>query len=123
MAKDHPVFGSYDKLPMNGDGLPDERNRSVRARAKVFGQAQALYSTGSFGTFKECLDSAVTLYEGDNGEKTAMRKVSKELRSREKQMTSRPNRNKHQKKQPKPGTDAAMEKVVADAFKKAGVEA
>jgi hypothetical protein len=123
LTKDHPIFGQYDKLPLNSDGVPDERNRSVKARASIYGQATALYDTGKFGTFKECLDGAVTLYEGENGEKKAMRKVAKELRGRSKQMTTRPNRNKHQKKQPKPGTDAAMEKVVADAFKKAGVEA
>jgi hypothetical protein len=123
LAKDHPIFGAYDKLPLNDKGLPDERNRSVKARATVFGQAQALYTTGSFGTFKECLDGAVTLYEGANGEKKALRKVAGELRGRAKQMTTRPNRNKHVKKQPKPGTDAFMEKTISDAFKKAGVEA
>jgi hypothetical protein len=123
MAKDHPIFGEYDKLPLNDAGVPDERNRCVKARAKVFGQAQALYSTGSFGTFKECLDGAVTLYEGENGEKTAMRKVAKELRGRERQITNRPNRNKHKKQEPKPGTDAFMEDVVGKAFKEAGVKA
>ena len=123
LAKEHPILGQYDKLPLNGDGVPDERNRSVRARAKVWGQARALQATGEFGSFSESLETAINLFEGDNAEKKATRKVAGELRDRSKQITTRPNRNKHAKKQPKPGTDAAMEKVIDDAFKKAGVKA
>lgn len=122
MAKEHPILGQYDKLPLNGNGVPDERNPAVRVRAKVFGQARALQATGEFGSFSESLDTAIDLFEGANSEKKATRKIAGELRDRSKQITTRPNRNKHKQKQPKPGTDAHMEKVVGDAMKKAGVE-
>ncbi len=122
MAKDHPILGQYDKLPLNGDGVPDERNRSVQARARVYGQARALQATGEFGSFSESLDTAISLFEGNNSEQKATRKVAGELRDRSKQITTRPNRNKHKQKQPKPGTDAHMEKIVGDAMTAAGVE-
>lgn len=121
MEKDFPIFGTYDKLPKNVDGVPDDRHRSVRERAVLWGKANALYSTGAFGSFKESLESAITLYRGENGENLAMRKVAKELRGRSKQITSRPNRTKTTTKTPKEGTDAFMEKVVGDALKEAGV--
>lgn len=121
LEKDFPIFGNYDKLPQNADGVPDDRHRSVRERAEVWGKANALHSTGVFGSFKDSLDAAITLYQGKNGENLAMRKVAKELRGRSKQITSRPNRTKTQPKTPKPGTDAHMEKVVGDALDKAGV--
>jgi hypothetical protein len=123
LADEHPVLGQYDKLPLNGDGVPDERNKSVKARARVYGQARALQATGEFGSFSESLETAISLFEGKNAEHKAERKIAGELRDRSKQITTRPNRNKHKQKQPKPGTDAAMEKVIDDAFKKAGVEA
>ena len=121
LEKDFPIFGNYDKLPKNTDGVPDDRHRSVRERAEMWGKANALYSTGVFGSFKDSLDAAITLYQGKNGENLAMRKVAKELRDRSKQITSRPNRTKTQLKTPKPGTDAHMEKIVGDALAKAGV--
>ena len=121
LEKDFPIFGNYDKLPKNADGVPDDRHRSVRERAEMWGKANALYSTGVFGSFKDSLDAAITLYQGENSENLAMRKVAKELRGRSKQITSRPNRTKTQLKTPKPGTDAHMEKVVGDALAKAGV--
>ncbi len=122
LEKDFPIFGNYDKLPKNADGVPDDRHRSVRERAEVWGKAVALHKTGVFGSFKESLEGAITLYRGENGENLAMRKVAKELRGRSKQITSRPNRTKTQPKTPKPGTDAHMEKVVGDALAKAGVQ-
>jgi hypothetical protein len=123
LAEEHPILGQYDKLPLNGDGVPDERNKSVKVRARVYGQARALQATGEFGSFSESLDTAISLFEGNNSEQKATRKIAGELRKRSTQITTRPNRNKHKQKQPKPGTDAAMEKVITDAFKKAGVEA
>ncbi len=122
MEKDFPVFGNYDKLPKNADGVPDDRHRSVRERAKLWGKANALHRTGEFGSFEESLKSAITLYRGDNGENLAMRKVAKELRDRSKQITSRPNRTRTQPKTPKPGTDAHKEKIVGDALAAAGVQ-
>lgn len=122
LEKDFPIFGKYDKLPKNTDGVPDDRHRSVRERALLWGKARALYSTGVFGSFKESLESAVTLYQGENNENLAMRKVAKELRSRSKQITSRPNRTKTQPKTPKLGTDAHKEKVVGDAMAAAGIQ-
>ncbi len=122
LEKDFPIFGNYDKLPKNADGVPDDRHRSVRERAEVWGKAVALHKTGVFGSFKESLEGAITLYRGENGENLAMRKVAKELRGRSKQITSRPNRTKTQPKTPKPGTDAHMEKIVGDALAKAGVQ-
>ena len=121
LEKDFPIFGTYDKLPMNVDGVPDDRHRSVRERAELWGKANALYSTGAFGSFKESLESVITLYRGENGENLAMRKVAKELRGRSKQITTRPNRTKTTTKIPKEGTDAYMKKVVGDALKEAGV--
>lgn len=122
LEKDFPIFGTFDKLPTNTDGVPDDRHRSVRERALLWGKANALYSTGVFGSFEESLDSAITLYRGKNGENLAMRTVAKELRGRSKQITSRPNKTKTQPKTPKQGTDAYMEKVVGDAMKAAGVQ-
>ncbi len=122
LEKDFPIFGTYDKLPTNVDGVPDDRHRSVRERAQLWGKANALYSTGAFGSFKESLESAITLYRGENGENLAMRKVATELRSRSKQITTRPNRTKTKTKTPKEGTDAFMEKVVGDALAEAGVK-
>ena len=122
LEKDFPIFGTYDKLPMNADGVPDDRHRSVRERALLWGKANALYSTGAFGSFKESLESAITLYRGENGENLAMRKVAKELRSRSKQITTRPNRTKTKTKTPKQGSDAYMEKIVGDALAEAGVK-
>jgi len=121
LEKDFPIFGTYDKLPMNVDGVPDDRHRSVRERALLWGKANALHSTGAFGSFKESLESAITLYRGENGENLAMRKVAKELRGRSKQITTRPNRTKTKTKTPKKGTDAYMEEVVGNALKEAGV--
>ena len=121
MEKDFPVFGNYDKLPKNADGVPDDRHRSVRERAELWGKANALHSTGVFGSFKDSLDAAITLYQGKNGENLAMRKVAKELRGRSKQITSRPSKTKTNLKTPKQGTDAFMEKVVGDALTEAGV--
>ncbi|KKN51295.1 hypothetical protein LCGC14_0624030 [marine sediment metagenome] len=122
LEKDFPIFGTYDKLPMNVDGVPDDRHRSVRERADLWGKANALYSTGAFGSFKESLESVITLYRGENGENLAMRKVAKELRGRSKQITTRPNRTKTKTKTPKEGSDAFMEKVVGDALAEAGVK-
>ncbi len=121
LEKDFPIFGNYDKLPKNADGVPDDRHRSVRERAEMWGKANALYSTGVFGSFEESLENVITLYRGENGENLAMRKVAKELKSRSKQITTRPNRTKTTTKIPKEGTDAYMKKVVRDAFKEAGV--
>lgn len=121
LEKDFPIFGTFDKLPMDANGVPDDRHRSVRERALVWGKAQALHSTGAFGSFEESLESAITLYRGEKGENLAMRKVAKDLNSRSKQMTTRPNRTKTKLKTPKKGTDAFMEKVVDDAMKAAGV--
>ena len=121
LEKDFPIFGKYDKLPQNADGVPDDRHRSVRERAEVWGKANALHSTGVFGSFKDSLDAAITLYQGKNGENLAMRKVAKELRGRSKQITTRPNRTKTQSKTPKKDTDAYMEKIVGDAMANAGV--
>ncbi len=122
MEKDFPIFGTYDKLPKNADGVPDDRHRSVRERALLWGKANALHSTGVFGSFKESLESAITLYRGENGDNLAMRKVAKELRANSKQITSRPNRTKTNLKKPKKGTDAYMEKIVSDAMEAAGVK-
>ena len=122
LEKDFPIFGTYDKLPKNADGVPDDRHRSVRERAELWGKANKLHLSGAFDSFKESLDAAITLYQGKNGENLAMRKVAKDLRSRSKQITSRPNKTKTKAKTPKPGTDAAMEKVVGDALAKAGVQ-
>lgn len=121
LEKDFPIFGTFDKLPMDVNGVPDNRHRSVRERALVWGKTQALHSTGVFGSFEESLESAITLYRGEKGENLAMRKVAKELNSRSKQITSRPNRTKTKLKTPKKGTDAFMEKIVSDAMKAAGV--
>ena len=122
LEKDFPIFGNYDKLPKNADGVPDDRHRSVIERAKLWGKANKLYSSEVFDSFKESLDAAITLYQGKNGENLAMRKVAKELRNRSKQITSRPNRTKTQTKTPKPGTDAHKEKIVGDALAAAGVQ-
>ena len=122
LEKDFPIFGTYDKLPKNADGVPDDRHRSVRERAELWGKANALYSTGMFGSFRESLEGAITMYQGKNGENLAMRKVAKDLRSRSKQITSRPSRTKTKTKTPKPGTDAHMEKVVGDALAASGVQ-
>ncbi len=122
LEKDFPIFGTYDKLPMNVDGVPDDRHRSVRERAQLWGKANALYSTGMFGSFKESLEGAITMYRGENGKNLAMREVAKELRGRSKQITTRPNRTKTTTKTPKQGTDAYMEKVVGDALAEAGVK-
>ena len=121
MEKDFPVFGNYDKLPKNADGVPDDRHRSVRERTELWVKANALHKTGVFGSFGDSLDAAVTLYRGKNGENLAMRKVAKELRGRSKQITSRPSKTKTNLKTPKQGTDAFMEKVVGDALTEAGV--
>ncbi len=122
LEKDFPIFGTYDKLPKNADEVPDDRHRSVRERAILWGKANKLHTSGVFDSFKESLDAAITLYQGKNGENLAMRKVAKDLRSRSKQITSRPSRTKTKTKTPKPGTDAHMEKVVGDALAKAGVQ-
>ena len=121
LEKDFPIFGTYDKLPQNGDGVPDDRHRSVRERAEVWGKANALHSTGVFGSFKDSLDAAIILYQGENGENLAMRKVAKEIRGRSRQITSPPNRTKTQPKTPKKGTDAYMGQIVGDAMANAGV--
>lgn len=123
LTEDFPLLGTYDKLPMNSDGVPDDRNRSVIARAEIWGKANALFSTGMFGSFEESMEGAVTLYQGKHGENLAMRKVSKELRERSKHMTSRPSRTKTKQKQPKPGSNAHMEQIVGDALKKSGATA
>ncbi|KKM19069.1 hypothetical protein LCGC14_1659340, partial [marine sediment metagenome] len=123
LSKDFPVLGIYDKLPVSADGVPDDRNRSVRLRAEIWGQANALYNTGVFGSFDESLEKAVVLYQGKNSENLAMRKVAKELRDREKGITSRPSKTKTKQKQPKPGSDEHKEKIVGDALAKSEVTA
>ncbi len=123
MSKDFPILGMYDKLPLNADGVPDDRNRSVMVRAKIWGEANALHNTGVFGSFEESLEKAVVLYQGKNSENLAMRKVSKELRDQERKMTSRPSKNKTKQKEAKPGSDEFKKKVVSDALKKAGATA
>ncbi len=123
MSKDFPILGMYDKLPLNADGVPDDRNRSVAVRAKIWGEANALHNTGMFGSFEESLEKAVVLYQGKNGENLAMRKVSKELRDQERKMTSRPSKNKTKQKEAKPGSDEFKKKIVSDALKKAEVTA
>ncbi len=123
LSKDFPVLGTYDKLPLNADGVPDDRNRSVMVRAKIWGEANALHNTGIFGSFKESLEKAVVLYQGKNSENLAMRKVAKELREQEKKMTSRPSKNKTKQKEAKPGSDEFKEKIVSEALKKAGATA
>ena len=123
LEKDFPIFGIFDKLPMNTDGVPDDRHRSVRERAIVWGKANALHSTGAFGSFEDSLESAITLYRGEKGENLAMRKVAKELRGRSKQITSRPNKTKTKPITPKPGTDAHKKKVVRDALDAVGFTA
>ena len=123
MSKDFPVLGTYDKLPVNADGVPDDRNRSVMVRAKIWGEANALHNTGVFGSFEESLEKAVVLYQGKNSENLAMRKVAKELRDQERKMTSRPSKNKTKQKEAKPGSDEFKKKIVSDALKKAEVTA
>ena len=123
LSKDFPILGMYDKLPVNADGVPDDRNRSVKTRADIWGKANALYNTGMFGSFDESFENAIVLYQGKNGKNLAMREVVKDLNSRSKQMTSRPSKNKTKVKQPKPGSDAAKEKIVDDALKASGATA
>lgn len=123
LSKDFPVLGMYDKLPVDANGVPDDRNRSVMIRTKIWGEANALYNTGIFGSFEESLEKAVVLYQGKNSENLAMRKVAKELRSREKGITSRPSKNKTKQTQPKPGSDEHKEKVISDALAKSGATA
>ena len=122
LQKDFPVFGSYDKLPKNEDGVPDERHRSVRERVEVWNKANALNKTGLFGSFEESLDSAIILYQGKNSENLALRKVATELKGRARKFTSRPTNTKTVEKTPKKGTDSFMKKVVGDALKQAGVK-
>ncbi len=123
ISKDFPILGTYDKLPVNADGVPDDRNRSVVVRAKIWGEANALHNTGMFGSFEESLEKAVVLYQGKNSENLAMRKVAKELRDQERKMTSRPSKNKTKQKEAKPGSDEFKKKVVSDALQKSGATA
>lgn len=122
LTEDFPIFGESKKLPRDAEGKLDDRNRSVKARSEVWNKATKLLSSGLYESFDEAVDAAVTLYRGDKGKNLAMRTVAKELAGRQKQLTSRPTKQKTKKKQPKQGSDEYMEKVVGDAMKEAGVD-
>jgi hypothetical protein len=122
LAEDFPLLGSYDKLPKNADGIPDERNRSVKERAKLWEKANALYGTGAYLTFKDAVDDSLLLYEGKHAKDRATREVIKDLNQRKKQFTARPTNKATKKKKTTPGSEAHKIDVITEAYKAAGVE-
>lgn len=121
LEKTYPIFGTYKNLPKDENGKPNPRNRSVKARSKMWDMAYAFHGTGKFETFEDALDSAVVLYAGKNGKKTAMREVVKDLNAAKKKFTNRPNRNKTKAKGLKPGSDEYKAKIVHDAMVESNV--
>jgi hypothetical protein len=122
LAEDFPLLGSYDKLPKNSDGIPDERNRSVKERAKMWEKANALYSTGAYLTFKDAVDDSLLLYEGKNAKGRATREVIKDLNQRKQKFTARPTNKATKKKKATPGSEAHKINVITEAYRSAGVE-
>jgi hypothetical protein len=118
LGKEYDVFGAWENVPRDKDGLVNKNNPVLKARDEVWQSARKFQQLGS--DWSTAVDDAVSLYKGKHLEKMTHSKIIKDLDKRKVKFTPRPTSKKVEAAPP--SGDAAKIAVINKGLKVIGKE-